>query len=83
MVMLDVLYSSTPLWFWATASFIPIKTNMQIQRRQVHCGPRVDHRAINLNLASLPEINKIAAIKSASEEGSGVCREVGAGTHLP
>lgn len=43
----------------------------------------MDHWAIGLNLASLPEINKIAATKSASEKSSGVCREVGAGTFPP
>lgn len=54
---------------------------MQIQRWQVHCSPRVDHRAIYLNLASLPETSEIAAIKNASQISNGVCRAVDTGVH--
>lgn len=71
MVMLDVLYGSTPLLV-----LFPSKQTC----RQVHCGPRVDLWATGLNLVSLPESE---AIKSASEKGSGVCRETVAGTRLP
>lgn len=81
MAMLVLLYSSTSLRSCTTVNIIPLKTNMQIQRRQVHCGLRVDHWAINLHLDSLLETNR--GSKKCQWERQGVCREMGADTRLP
>lgn len=66
MAMLVVLYSSNSLRSCTTVNIIPLKTNMQIQRRQVHCGLWITGPSICIWILCWKQIG---AVKSASGKG--------------